>query len=71
VTYLHLLLPRHQVILADGVETESFHPSEAALAALDPAARARLPADARTPAARTPARRLLSPGEAAIVAQAA
>ena len=27
VTYIHLLLPRHQIVWANGVETESFHPA--------------------------------------------
>lgn len=27
VTYVHILLPRHQVVWANGVETESFHPA--------------------------------------------
>ena len=34
VTYVHLLLPKHQVLWANGVETESFHPANAALSAL-------------------------------------
>ena len=34
VSYLHLLCDRHQVILADGAWTESFHPDDATLAAL-------------------------------------
>lgn len=34
VTYIHLLLPRHQILWANGVETESFHPANAALSAL-------------------------------------
>jgi len=42
VTYIHLLLPRHQVLWANGVETESFHPASAALSALDADDRARL-----------------------------
>lgn len=42
VTYIHLLLPRHQIIWANGVETESFHPASAALSTLDDADRARL-----------------------------
>ncbi|MDX5402410.1 MAG: Hint domain-containing protein, partial [Rhodobacterales bacterium] len=29
VTYVHLLLPSHQVLWANGVETESFHPAQA------------------------------------------
>lgn len=42
VTYHHLLLPAHQVIWANGVETESFHPASADLACLDAQDRARL-----------------------------
>ncbi|MEM8774419.1 MAG: Hint domain-containing protein [Pseudomonadota bacterium] len=42
VTYVHLLLPSHQVLWANGVETESFHPASASLAALDGADRQRL-----------------------------
>src|SRR6056297_4242717 len=42
VTYVHLLLPRHQVLWANGVETESFHPASAALSALDEQDRKRL-----------------------------
>jgi hypothetical protein len=42
VTYVHLLLPSHQVIWANGVETESFHPANAALSALTDADRAKL-----------------------------
>lgn len=42
VTYVHLLLQRHQVIWANGVETESFHPASASLTALDDEDRKRL-----------------------------
>ena len=42
VTYIHLLLPRHQVLWANGVETESFHPASAALSTLDADDKARL-----------------------------
>jgi len=42
VTYIHLLLPSHQVIWANGVETESFHPASAALSALTQDDRERL-----------------------------
>ena len=42
VTYVHLLLPRHQVLWANGVETESFHPASASLQALDDGDRKRL-----------------------------
>lgn len=38
VTYVHILLERHQVIWANGLETESFHPSNTALDTLDPGA---------------------------------
>ncbi len=42
VTYIHLLFDRHQVMWANGVETESFHPASASLNALDDSDRARL-----------------------------
>ncbi len=42
VTYIHLLLDRHNVIFANGMETESFHPSNTALETIDPKDRARL-----------------------------
>ena len=42
VTYIHLLLPRHEVIHANGIETESFHPANAALTTLGEVDRARL-----------------------------
>jgi hypothetical protein len=42
VTYVHLLLPAHQVVWANGVETESFHPANTALQTLAEADRARL-----------------------------
>jgi hypothetical protein len=42
VTYVHLLLPSHQVIWANGVETESFHPANADLTSLADADRTRL-----------------------------
>lgn len=42
VTYIHLLLDGHQVVWANGVETESFHPASATLDALDANDRARL-----------------------------
>ncbi|MEQ9260668.1 MAG: Hint domain-containing protein [Roseovarius sp.] len=72
VTYIHLLLPSHQILWANGVETESFHPASAALAALDPSDRARLlrhaPALEREPLSYGGfARRRLSAPEAAIL----
>ncbi|MEW9921073.1 Hint domain-containing protein [Marimonas sp. MJW-29] len=76
VTYVHLLLDRHQVIWANGVETESFHPASAALSSLDKADRARLLAahpelefDPHTYGSY--ARRNLSSSEAAILQHAA
>ncbi|SLN27684.1 hypothetical protein TRL7639_01052 [Falsiruegeria litorea R37] len=42
VTYIHLLLPSHQILWANGVETESFHPANAALTSLTDEDRARL-----------------------------
>ncbi len=36
VTYIHLLLPSHQIITANGLPTESFHPASAAFGSLDP-----------------------------------
>lgn len=42
VTYIHLLLPHHNILWANGVATESFHPANADLASLDVGDRARL-----------------------------
>jgi hypothetical protein len=42
VTYIHLLLGAHQVLWANGVESESFHPASAAMSALDTQDRIRL-----------------------------
>jgi hypothetical protein len=42
VTYIHLLLPRHQIVFANGVETESFHPASAAMATIGSDEKARL-----------------------------
>ncbi|MEM7075932.1 MAG: Hint domain-containing protein [Pseudomonadota bacterium] len=39
VTYIHLLLDRHEVIFADGAATESFHAADLGLSALSPGAR--------------------------------
>lgn len=60
VYYHHLLLPRHEIILANGFEAESLLPTDAALLG-----KAACILDA------APARRLLSRGEALIAAQAA
>jgi hypothetical protein len=42
VTYVHILLETHQIVFANGLETESFHPSNAALDTIEPAQRAEL-----------------------------
>lgn len=42
VTYIHLMLPSHQIVMANGVETESFHPASAALSTIPDIDRARL-----------------------------
>ena len=39
VTYVHVLMERHQIVWANGLETESFHPSNSALETVDPAQR--------------------------------
>jgi len=76
VTYIHLLLDFHEVLWANGVETESFHPASAALEALDTADRARL-LDQFPQIGSDPhtyggyARRNLTMSEAAILAHAA
>ena len=72
VTYVHLLLPSHQVVWANGVETESFHPSFTALESLGEIDRSRLldahPEFESDPQSYgPPARRNLSPSEAAIL----
>ncbi len=76
VTYIHLLLDNHQIMWANGVETESFHPASAALESLDANDRARLMAnypslsfDPHTYGSY--ARRNLSVSEAAILKHAA
>ncbi len=76
VTYVHILLERHQIVWANGVETESFHPASAELSTLSETDRARLLAD--YPELEFDphtygsfARRTLSTSEAAILAHAA
>lgn len=71
VTYVHLMFDRHQVIWANGLECESFHPVSMALDAIDPMDRAalaeRMPDVARDAALYGAyARRALSRAEAAI-----
>jgi len=72
VTYVHLLLPSHEILVANGVETESFHPANADLDTLGEADRARLlghlPGLEADPHLYGPfARRNLSRSEAAIL----
>lgn len=42
VTYFHLMLDRHQILFAEGVETESFYASETGLEAISTHCKARL-----------------------------
>ncbi|WP_166417326.1 Hint domain-containing protein [Cochlodiniinecator piscidefendens] len=42
VTYHHLLLDRHEIVWANGVETESFHPANASLQSIEKDQRDRL-----------------------------
>lgn len=72
VCYVHLLLERHQILFANGVESESFHPSEADMNKLDRLDRLRLldvlPGLEHQPDAYgQSARRNLSTAEAAIM----
>ncbi|WP_284324644.1 Hint domain-containing protein [Cypionkella aquatica] len=39
VTYVHILLEKHNIVWANGLETESFHPSNTALDTVDPVQR--------------------------------
>ncbi|MDF1727808.1 MAG: Hint domain-containing protein [Sulfitobacter sp.] len=76
VTYIHMLLDRHEVVWGNGIETESFHPASASLSALDEMDRARLLTDypdlAHDPHTYGPlVRRNLTSSEAAILAHAA
>jgi len=72
VTYVHLLLPQHEILIANGVETESFHPANADLGSLEAGDRDRLlrhlPGLDRDPGLYGPAaRRNLTRSEAAIL----
>ena len=72
MTYIHILLGQHNVIWANGLETESFHPSNAALDMIDATQRTDLlqilPDLADNPHAYGDyARRNLSASEAAIL----
>ena len=39
VTYVHVMLERHNIVFANGLETESFHPSNTELDTIDPVER--------------------------------
>ncbi len=72
VTYHHVMLGAHEVIFANGVETESFHPGNGALAGLDPrdldGLLASFPELADDPMHYGPyARRMLEPPEVALL----
>lgn len=76
VTYIHLLLPDHNILWANGVATESFHPANSAISGISAQDRERL--FARHPGlAHDPftygrfARRNLTTDEAAVLRQAA
>ena len=76
VTYIHLMMASHQVLVANGVETESFHPAAARLDAIEEEQRQRLfdvmPDLAYDPETYGPtARRLLTRAEAALLPDAA
>lgn len=42
VEYIHILFDSHEIIYADGIASESFHPAEMAMSALEDASRAEL-----------------------------
>jgi len=72
VRYIHMLLPSHEVVFANGVQSESFHPASAGLDHLAAKDRARL--FAQVPDIKTDvnsygayARRVVSASEAAIL----
>lgn len=72
VTYIHMMLPAHEIVFANGVPTESFHPASAELSAMDEIEEGRL--YDRLPDLRGDmqnyggyARRVLSDSEAAIL----
>ena len=76
VVYYHLMLENHHVLVANGVETESFHPAAAALDAIEEEQRMRLfdvmPDLAYDPETYGPmTRRALTKAEAALLPTAA
>ena len=42
IEYIHLMLERHEILMANGISVESFHPADAALERIAPEQRARL-----------------------------
>lgn len=76
VDYIHVLMPRHEIIFANGLETESFHPADADLSEVNRTARRDLfelfPCVGRNPFGYGGhARRVLQTPEAAILRYAA
>lgn len=72
VTYIHLLLDRHSIVFANGIESETFHPASMEIAAVDVAQLQRLtdcvPGVDRDPSVYGAfARRMLTRSEAAIL----
>ncbi|WP_147125862.1 Hint domain-containing protein [Shimia ponticola] len=67
VNYVHILFERHEVVWANGLETESFHPSLASLDDGQRAAMAEALPQVREGTYSDYARRVLSPSEAAIL----
>jgi hypothetical protein len=72
VTYIHLLFDRHQVLWANGLESESFHPASMPLDGIEEGQRGelleRIPELGRdTSLYGGFARRMLQPSEAAIL----
>ncbi|MEM1238128.1 MAG: Hint domain-containing protein [Pseudomonadota bacterium] len=68
VTYVHVLFERHEIVFANGLETESFHPAKAALSSAQLEEISCALAGAQSPDF---ARRVLSRSEAAILGHAA
>lgn len=72
VSYLHMMLPRHEIVFANGVATETFHPASAELATMEldeNDAAMGLPSGLMKDPGRYGgyARRVLAPSEAAIL----
>lgn len=69
VRYVHLMLATHEILIANGILTESFQPGPQAQASFDPAARAALSRLMHRPALRhmPAARPTLKPHEAALL----